>query len=251
MDISWQIIALAAAITYLAEVCGPLVGGGGIFVQTALVALGIPPATVIANDVASGIGTKLTSIYVFHKKPKLVQWRVAMWIVPGALLGGFAGGTLLTRIPAESMKTIIGCAALMSVAYTLFGKRDLGVAERVLPRWWKARAILFGGVSGTWTGISGAGTNMITSLMMVVTFGMTHVQAMGTRPVIALVSASAAAVMFVHHGLVHPYLVIAMFVASAAAGFTSSRIVLWLGNARLKWIVTIVVTTLAVWLLVS
>ena len=114
----------------LVGLAAQLVDGGlgmayGVTSTTLLVAAGIAPAAASASVHFAEIGTTLAS-GVSHHRLGNVDWRIVRILaVPGAI-GAFAGATLLSSLPADVAKPVVGAILLSLGLYVLYRFLALG-----------------------------------------------------------------------------------------------------------------------------
>ena len=97
----------------------------GVTSTTLLVAAGIAPAAASASVHFAEIGTTLAS-GVSHHKLGNVDWRIVRTLaIPGAS-GAFAGATILSNLPADVAKPVVGAILLALGLYVLYRFLALG-----------------------------------------------------------------------------------------------------------------------------
>lgn len=249
MDLSWEVIALATITIYVAEIFGSVVGGGGFLVQPVLILLGIPVHVAVANDIVACLGSDLGAIPKL-KKHGYISWQQAIWMIPGAIIGGYTGSQLLQYLEPTWIEKIIGVFALLMVSYTLLSTHD-GTRPHPLPRHWRPIAVFLSLIIGLHMGISGAGTGTLAGIALVSGLGLTHLQSLGTRLIFLGIANLAAAFGYLYSDLIIWQLVLPMFLACILAGWTGSHIALKLGDLWLKRVLTIMIVALAIWLLLK
>lgn len=117
------VLGVVGAIAQLID--GSLGMAYGVTSTTLLVAAGIAPAAASASVHFAEIGTTLAS-GVSHHKLGNVDWRIVRILaVPGAI-GAFAGATLLSSLPADVAKPVVGAILLSLGLYVLYRFLALG-----------------------------------------------------------------------------------------------------------------------------
>lgn len=117
------VLGVVGAIAQLID--GSLGMAYGVTSTTLLVAAGIAPAAASASVHFAEIGTTLAS-GISHHKLGNVDWRIVRILaVPGAI-GAFLGATLLTNLPAEVAKPVVGAILLTLGLYVLYRFLALG-----------------------------------------------------------------------------------------------------------------------------
>ena len=117
------VLGVVGAIAQLID--GSLGMAYGVTSTTLLVAAGIAPAAASASVHFAEIGTTLAS-GISHHKLGNVDWRIVRILaIPGAI-GAFAGATILTNLPAEVAKPVVGAILLSLGLYVLYRFLALG-----------------------------------------------------------------------------------------------------------------------------
>ncbi|MGN0101083.1 MAG: sulfite exporter TauE/SafE family protein [Dietzia sp.] len=117
------VLGVVGAIAQLID--GSLGMAYGVTSTTLLVAAGIAPAAASASVHFAEIGTTLAS-GVSHHKLGNVDWRIVRTLaIPGAI-GAFAGATILSNLPADVAKPVVGAILLALGLYVLYRFLALG-----------------------------------------------------------------------------------------------------------------------------
>lgn len=117
------VLGIVGAIAQLID--GSLGMAYGVTSTTLLVAAGIAPAAASASVHFAEIGTTLVS-GISHHKLGNVDWRIVRILaVPGAI-GAFAGATILSSLPADVAKPVVGAILLTLGLYVLYRFLALG-----------------------------------------------------------------------------------------------------------------------------
>ncbi|TMC54704.1 MAG: sulfite exporter TauE/SafE family protein [Chloroflexi bacterium] len=118
--------AVFATIGFLGGLLGGLLGVGGGFVLVPLQVLwaGVPQRNANANSLVAIIPIALAAlpIYYFRKGSPQVDFRLALLLVIGSVVGAFLGARLLRRIPEQPLR--IAVAVVLGV---------VGLKELVFP----------------------------------------------------------------------------------------------------------------------
>jgi uncharacterized membrane protein YfcA len=106
----------AGAAQFLISVYGGYFGGGiGFLMLAALTAAGLPirAAGATKNVLAGVMNASAVAIFVFSRE---VHWRAAVVACIAAVLGGLAGGTMVSRVEERLLRVL---AVLIGVALTV------------------------------------------------------------------------------------------------------------------------------------
>lgn len=229
-DITFVHAGLAFLVCFLGESLG-IYGGGGFFIQPALLVIGVPPQMAVAHDVSAAAGASATGWHVFHRNGK-INYRFLLWWLPGLVIGPILGIALLSiATPAVIQKFII-VASLIGAFLVLFRKN--GTAAVAAPRYWRSLSLLSGLALGFWSGFSGLGSGTISLLILALLFGQSVKEASGTRMPLHLITEVITAIGFLLKGWLVWQLFFPMLAGCLLAGYAKSHLVLWLPEKLLK-----------------
>ncbi|MBK9140344.1 MAG: sulfite exporter TauE/SafE family protein [Verrucomicrobia bacterium] len=115
--------AYAAAIGLLGGMTSGLfgVGGGVVMVPAMMLLLGVDIKTAIGTSLAVIVPTAITGTAKHHFLGNL-NWKVALALAPGAMLGGYYGAKLTRLIPAEDLKRYFGAFLVLVGLRLIFGR---------------------------------------------------------------------------------------------------------------------------------
>ena len=155
--------------------------GGGALMTPALVFLGIPPTTAVANDlVAAGVNKTIGAIT--HCRAGAAHWPLVKWLVIGSVPTAFAGGFIVHSIGGGEdqqhwLKMAVGVTLIFAalsyaarMAYEL--RRDItGMTDSAVKTDVRVRVpqtLAVGAIGGLLVGITsvGAGSLMMIALVM-------------------------------------------------------------------------------------
>ncbi|HKA45797.1 MAG TPA: sulfite exporter TauE/SafE family protein [Burkholderiales bacterium] len=134
MDWWWAYLAVGALVGFLSGLLG--IGGGAALVPALafiFAAKGFPQSHAVHLALGTCVSTMLftsASSVLSHQQHKAVNWRVLAGMLPGVMLGTFAGGLLASRLDARSLSIaftalIYYVATLMLLDRKLATPRDL------------------------------------------------------------------------------------------------------------------------------
>lgn len=91
------------------------IGGGAILVASAVFFLGIAQHAAQAAAIAAMIPTALVGV-IKHHRNGLINYRMAVYLALGAVLGGMAGAYLANMLPEATLRKIFSIFfAIMSI----------------------------------------------------------------------------------------------------------------------------------------
>ncbi len=247
--VSIEVLLILFAVSLIAETYGTIFGGGSFLIQPVMLALGFPPHVVIASDVSATSGTDLSAAYVFRKNG-CVSFDLFLWCLPGILIGPIIGAQLLVFTPAWIVERLIAVICVLGSAYVLLSKKKSRDGDKAdIAKNWRFRAIIFGFGLGVYTGFSGAGAGILTSLVLYGVFGLSLRHSIGTRAFIHLPSHIISFATYYFLGLINLPVVVSMFSGCFIAGWLGSTIVIKIPERILKPIFFAVILMLSVWIL--
>jgi uncharacterized membrane protein YfcA len=97
------------------------VGGGIIMVPAMIFFLEMNARTAIGTSLAVIIPTAIIGTYQ-HNILGNVQWKIALALIPTAVIGGFCGAWLTKSIPVLGLKRAFGCLMLVGAVKLLTAK---------------------------------------------------------------------------------------------------------------------------------
>lgn len=93
-------------------------GGGFIYVPALVEFFALPQHTAQGTSLAVIVPTAIVAAYL-HSKRGRVQWRTALFIGGGGVIGGVVGSSLALELPAEVLRRLFA-ALLVIVAIRMF-----------------------------------------------------------------------------------------------------------------------------------
>lgn len=235
----------------LGETFGYLFGGGGFFIQPALLAAGVPAKIAVANDIAAAAFASLGFILTTKERTAQVK-RVTFLTAPTLIFGAFLGGNVLRSISEEIVRAIILMICTAGFLYTVsrFQRRivfsSYGQGSPI-PHW---KLALFGAgmIIGFYDGISGAGGRIITivALSLILRDDIKTVITMANC--VSAVSLTSAGLTFLYMGLLDFQLLAIMIPAALLAGFLAAKISSLLSEKILRGTYAVVLACLLVYL---
>src|SRR5688500_115093 len=202
MTVAWAIyIALGAVAGVLAGLLGV---GGGLVLVAALVWLlptqGVPVDAAVHAALATALGsivlTGLSSARAHHRRGS-VLWPTVRWLVPGLLLGGWAGSVLATTLDGDWLRGFIAVYCWAAALQLMLDRPRARQAIDAPPRGpaWSAIGAGIGAISAL-VGIGG-GSMTVPALVW---HGVRPVLAVGTSSACGVAIAVASAAGYAAHG---------------------------------------------------
>lgn len=228
-------LLIVGAITVVGDIFGSVIGGGGFVIHPVLLAIGLPPAIALANDMTASAGAALSGAYVFHRH-QAMNYGLVWWWLPGLLAGPVIGANLLALSPPWLLQNIVAFNAIAGGFILLRFSQDKMAPEedRPLPRHWRIYALAAGLLVGLYFGYAGAGAGVLISIILLGVFKLGLRHSIGLKNIINLVPSVTAAISYLWLGLFSPTLFATMLGASLIGGYIGSRFIVKIGDKKLR-----------------
>lgn len=234
MEITYEQLLIIFIITTISKTYGSIFGGASFLLQPVMLALGIPPSMVVANDVSSSTGVAMSGAHLFYKRGH-VSMDIARWSIPGVLIGAPIGATLLANLPTEIIEKSILLLCVLGSLYIIISKSKKSTStEHKFPKHWKLIAIIYGLAVGVYSGFSGAGAWAFSAIILFNTFGINMHKMLGTRKFIHLPAHFVSFVMYCFLDIINWPLFSTMFAGCLIAGWLGSHIALKIPEEKLR-----------------
>lgn len=231
MELMSQIsLSLSAVAFFVGILVGATGMGGGALMTPALIALGIPPATAVANDLVAAAFTKSVAAMT-HWRSGRAHLRIALLLSAGSAPCAALGGWIAWRSPIlhandSILRGLIGIALLLAAAAYALRARVIGrcrktEADTILAR--PIPTLLVGAAVGILVGVSsvGSGSLMLLALALLYpTMKLDHL--VGTDIVQAIPLVISAALTHFATGEVSVTLLIPLIIAGSTGTFLGS-----------------------------
>jgi len=241
-----EIVALAAAAA-AAGVINAVAGGGTLITFPALLFFGTPPLVANATSTLALVFGTAGSVYGFRQQIAGVK----LWLkrfTPVSLLGGLAGGILLTRtreeIFAQMVPFLILFATILFVAQGAFRRfadfSNASVTNATPYRRAIWTAILFQFFVSVYGGYFGAGIGIL-MLASLSCLGLTNIHQMNAvKTVLSSLINQVAAIYFVFAGLIDWPKTLVMTAGALAGYFLGAHYSQRIPQKRVRQIITAV-----------
>ncbi len=182
--------------------------GGGALMTPALIFLGIPPTTAVANDLVAASVNKSVGAAV-HWRSGSPNMRLAGWLIAGSVPMAFAGAFVINALGSDAerqtfVKTAIG-ATLVLTALTYVTRTYIEMRRKIVsdhtdpdPSIRALRTLAIGAVGGLLVGLTSVGSGSLIMVALLILYPMlSPVRLVGTDLVQAIPLVLAAAVSHV------------------------------------------------------
>ncbi len=96
-------------------------GGGAVIIPVLVIVFEMSQQAAHGTSLAMILSpTALPAIYKYHAEG-FVNWRLVLYVIPGMLLGSYAGAWISTSIPQNALKLVFGFVLIYVAGYTVFG----------------------------------------------------------------------------------------------------------------------------------
>ncbi|WP_243310059.1 sulfite exporter TauE/SafE family protein [Fundidesulfovibrio agrisoli] len=191
-----------AAIAFFVGVLIGTVGIGGILLIPAIAAFtGMDTHEAMATALFSFIFTAVIGTYMFHRKGS-IDWLIAMPICAGALVFGYLGALVNSRVNVLWLNTALALVIIFAGAYVL--KPASGSGPFAFDRRSPMHLALLGSIGavvGFISGLTGVGGPVLSVPIMVV-LGFAPITAVATGQVIQVAAAGSGTVGNLIHGII-------------------------------------------------
>lgn len=97
------------------------IGGGVLMIPLMMYVYNVPLKTAIGTSLAVIIPTALSATFTHYAKGN-IDWRIALILAAGTVIGGPIGAYLVSVLPTDVLKRILGGVILLLSLRMIFGK---------------------------------------------------------------------------------------------------------------------------------
>ncbi|MEO6472274.1 MAG: sulfite exporter TauE/SafE family protein [Aeromicrobium sp.] len=252
-------IASLVAVSFGVGIIIGLTGmGGGALMTPALIFLGVPPTSAVANDlVAASVNKSVGAAVHWHKgAPNLA---LAGWLIVGSVPTAFAGAFIVKGVGGVAdhealVKTALGFALLLT-ATTYALRQFLALHQRIIvtvddPPIRILRTVLIGAVGGLCVGITSVGSGSLIMVALLILYpGLSAIRLVGTDLVQSIPLVAAAALSHVLVTGVDWSVLIPLIVGGTPGTFLGARLAHKASQSLLRRGITIILAITGVGML--
>lgn len=213
MEVAPDILALLAAVAFVAGAIDAMAGGGGLLTIPALLAAGIPPVSALAtNKLQSAFGT--ASAFAAYARAGHVDPRRFAMPAAGAFAGSAGGAAAVQHVDPSFLAALVPVLLVLMGFYFLLAPpmSDVDRHARLGPRGLTIIVTLI----GFYDGFFGPGTGSFLTTALVALGGLGLVRAIANTKLLNLATNIAALLAMVAGGQLLWALGIAMAIANVA-----------------------------------
>jgi hypothetical protein len=219
-----EITVILSIVSFFAGLIDSIAGGGGLLLIPALLLAGLPPQTALGtNKFAASCGTG-TALFNYARGKKVV-WKVAVYGVIFALLGGLTGSKAILALDNRVVAKIIVVLLPLAAIATLFPRKN-AVRKKLdfskITLLVKVPLICF--LIGFYDGFFGPGTGSFFIIAFYLFLNLGLVEASATAKVFNLLSNLGALVMFILDDKVIYLIAIPLALANIAGNYLGSHL---------------------------
>ena len=232
LDTSILLIVATFFVAFGASILSSISGGGGGFIMTPfLILIGMSPAQAVATGKFGGIGTTFGSIGAFRGKGFIQTGLVWPLIIITIVTSAIAGLTI-PQINADLFQKIIGVLLIILVPTLFIKKQTAHFSTRSKKSLWLLYAGY--GVLSLMQATFGTGLATFVTLLLMLGFGLTPLQANATKRVVQGVQAVLVGVITALQGLVFFAFAVAAMFGAIVGSYVGSRIAIRGGDKLVK-----------------
>jgi uncharacterized membrane protein YfcA len=241
----WNIL-----LTFLAglvgESIGALVGGGSIFMMSALLFMGLPLQAAVATDNASALGTEAGILSETYRKVATRKKLLALMAVTYAA-GGIIGTYLLLTSSPTLIKDIMVIGVLFILGLTYFSKNKPD--PQAIRKSGYVMLVIFLFIMGLYTNFIGIGQGTFARIAVMSILGLSFMQSQGLIATAMMPMRIYSLIVTGLAGLiVWPYL-LTLWCSNYVAGKYATKTVKHIPDAQLKAILTVLSVAFIIYLL--
>lgn len=234
----WVLLFLVLA-AFVAAFIDSIVGGGGVISLPSLLLAGLPPHQALGTNKLAATGASSMAT-VRYTQAGMVVLKLALGLIPFAVLGSFLGATAVLQIEGRYVKALVMAVMVLMTVYVLVRKQfgHENRFESITPAAF-ALSAAFCLLIGFYDGFLGPGTGSMLLFVFLGVQGFDFVRAAGHGRVINFATNLAALALFAIRGVVDYAVGIPMMVSMVAGAYVGSHFGLRHGK---RWIKPLFVT---------
>lgn len=219
-------------------------GGGGLISIPVLLLSGLTPAQAIAANKLQGAFGALSSTHYYYKK-NVLDWLSIKKIIPGAIVGGIVGTSLLNIISSNFLGKILPILLLIMATYFAFSKDVSDISRKakfgILPL-----GLIVILPIGAYDGFFGPGAGSFYMMALIMCAGMSLTTSLAYSRVLNLASNITSLIIFISLGKVPWVAGIAMSVGEVIGVYAGSSLAHKRGTKLIKPLLIIACISMAI-----
>jgi uncharacterized membrane protein YfcA len=241
------IVTLSIANFFLAFIAVSA-GGSGLVMTPLMVSLGIPPTNAIAAKRFANLGISTFSLPRFYREGKVVLG-LGLTLMAATIISSFIAANIIISMDQEVLKRIIGVLVIGILIFTFFNKK-LGI-EKGLRRMGRRNKVLgfiiYMGIVFLANFVGGSG--LLTSFILISFFGLTFLEAAGTRKLAGFLGTLTSVIIYIFAGVMIFELAIPLFITASLGGVAGTHFALKKGDVWVRKLFMVIIVILGIRLL--
>lgn len=229
-------------------VMGGMLGVGGAVVLlpllTTFAGLSLKDASNVT--IVQVVASSLIS-WAAYQQGRLVHLRLALYMGVASAVSGLLGGYASHALSSRTLEWLFLVVVLVAIALLLLPVTDvtIGATMAQMPPFHPLVAVGLGASVGVLAGLLGAGGGFLIVPVMIGGMHLPTRLAIGSSPVVILISASAAMIGKLLAGQIRPDLALALVVGAAPSTFLGTLIGRRLPSSVLRWMLGLLLVGIA------
>ena len=248
MELSWEFLALLAAIAVAAGFIDAVAGGGGLLTIPALLFAGVPPVQAIATNKLQACFGSFTASRFFIREG-LVSPSRQKWAIVATAIGAVIGAIAIQLFDSELLVRAMPFGLMAIAVYLLFARNFGEGTGKAKLQEGPFNATVAGGV-GIYDGFFGPGTGTFFSLGYSKLRGMNLVDATAHAKLLNFTTNVVSLVVFIASGQILFQIGLAMAVGQAIGARLGAAAALKQGVDFIRYMTVAVCIAMSVSLLV-
>ena len=162
--------------------------------------------------------------WLAYARGRMVHLELALYMGGAAALGGLAGGVFSAAFPSRALEWLFFAVVLAAIVLLFLPVRELVVDAGGYPPFNRWLAIGLGGFVGILAGILGAGGGFLVVPLMISLLRLPTRMAIGSSPVVILVSGAFGFAGKLLSGQIRPDLAAALVLGAAPSAYLGTQI---------------------------
>lgn len=236
-------------VYFIASVLSGMAGGGGGFIVTPfLIFIGLTPQQSVATGKFASFGLTAGAIAAF--KGKMLEHKKLTAVVAAiAVAAGIVASLLVQKINNSSLQLVMGILILALVPVML--RKDRGVHRRKASQFHQIIGGLLLALVLLLQGILSGGIGSLVSVIFIIFFGLTSLEANALKRKASLILNTAVVVSLLTSGLINFKYGLSGMLGGLLGGYAGSKTALKKGDEFAKYALIIFMVISGVWLILS
>jgi uncharacterized protein len=228
------VLALLVLAAFVAAFIDSIVGGGGVISLPSLLIAGLPPHLALGTNKLAATGASSMAT-IRYTQAGVVVLKLALGLIPFAVLGSFLGAATVLRLDGRFIKTVVMLVMVVMTVYVLL-RKQFGHENRftTITRGQFATSAALCLLIGFYDGFLGPGTGSLLLFVFLGVQGFDFVRAAGHGRVINFATNLAALTLFALRGVVDYRVGVPMMFSMMAGAYVGSHFGLRHGKRWIK-----------------